>query len=146
METQRLKRMSNKAYYILIINEVCKMANNFEYVELFMDGLDEQMAQESVTGWLEANAGQVIYNGGKEVKIPKMSTSGLGDYSRETGYAQGSVSLSYETRKLTQDRGRKFSIDSMDVNESNFVANVTNVMGTFQKTQVLPEIDKLCVA
>ena len=115
--------------------------NTIAYATLFQKALDEAAVKGLTSGWMEANAGQVIYNGGKEVKIPKMSTSGLGDYSRETGYAQGSVSLSYETRKLTQDRGRKFSIDSMDVNESNFVANVTNVMGTFQKTQVLPEID-----
>ena len=115
--------------------------NTIAYATLFQKALDEAALKGLTSGWMEANAGQVIYNGGKEVKIPKMSTSGLGDYSRETGYAQGSVSLSYETRELTQDRGRKFSIDSMDVNESNFVANVTNVMGTFQKTQVLPEID-----
>ena len=32
-------------------------------------------------------------------------------------------------------------LDSMDVNESNFVANATNAMGQFQSTKVVPEID-----
>ena len=28
--------------------------------------------QEAKTGWMEANAGQVIYNGGNTVKLPKI--------------------------------------------------------------------------
>ena len=42
---------------------------------------------------------------------------------------------------MTQDRGRTFQLDSMDINESNFIANAGNVMGTFQKEWVIPEID-----
>ena len=42
---------------------------------------------------MDANAGQVIYNGGSEVKIPKMSVQGLGDYDRDNGYQQGGVTV-----------------------------------------------------
>ena len=31
--------------------------------------------------------------------------------------------------KLTQDRGRKFSLDAVDVDETNFVATASTVMG-----------------
>ncbi len=44
------------------------------------------------------------------MKIPKMSVQGLGDYDRDNGYQQGGVTLEYETRRMTQDRGRKFSL------------------------------------
>ena len=115
--------------------------NTLATATLFQKTLDKAAVQDAVTGWMEGNAGQVIYNGGAEVKIPKMSVQGPGDYDRDEGYAQGSVTLEYETRKMTQDRGRKFQLDSMDVNENNFVTTAAAVMGEFQRTFVVPEID-----
>ncbi len=119
------------------------MANNFTngYATLFEQALDKLAIQEATTGWMESNAGRVQYNGGKTVKVPKMSLSGLGDYSRTDGYPQGAVTLGFETFEMTQDRGRQFFLDSMDVNETNFVASASNIMGEFQRTQVVPEID-----
>ena len=66
---------------------------------------------------------------------------GLGDYDRVKGFGAGSVELRFETRKMTMDRARTFSIDSMDVDETNFLATAANVMGEFQRTKVVPEID-----
>lgn len=116
-------------------------ANDINYAELFQTVLDQQIVQESVTGWMDANAGQVIYNGGKDVKVPKMTMTGLGDYNRATGYPEGSVNLEYETFTMTQDRATQFLLDQMDVNETNFVVNATTVMAEFQRTWVIPEID-----
>lgn len=119
------------------------MANVIEYAKIFMTELDKMALQEALTGWMEANAGQVIYNGGNEVKIPKLSVDGLGNYGRtgNTGFVLGDVNFSYETRTLTQDRGRKFVIDSNDVDETGFVLNASNIMGEFQRTKVIPELD-----
>ena len=72
----------------------------------FMNTLDKIAVQDAVTGWMDANAGQVIYRGGKEVKIPKLSVQGMGEYDRDDGYKQGSITMEYETRTMTQDRGR----------------------------------------
>ena len=115
--------------------------NTLQYSTNFQRSLDKAAVVGSTTGWMEANAGQVLYNGGAEVKIPKMSVNGLGDYDRDDGYVQGSVTLDYETRKVTQDRGRLFTLDAMDVNETNFVATAASVMGIFQDEHVIPEID-----
>lgn len=115
--------------------------NTLATATLFMTQLDKIAVQEAITGWMDANAGQVIYNGGSEVKIPKMSVQGMGDYDREAGYQRGSVTLEYETRKMTQDRGRLFQLDPMDINEANFIPTAGAVMGEFQRTQVVPEID-----
>ena len=115
--------------------------NTLQYSTNFQRSLDKAAVVGSTTGWMEANAGQVLYNGGAEVKIPKMSVNGLGDYDRDDGYVQGSVTLDYETRKMTQDRGRLFTLDAMDVNETNFVATAASVMGIFQDEHVIPEID-----
>lgn len=116
-------------------------ANDIDYASIFQTVLDQQMVQESVTGWMDANAGLLNYEGGKEIKIPKMTMTGLGDYSRSGGYPEGSVNLEYETREMTQDRGAQFLLDKMDVDETNFVANATTVMSEFQRLHVISEVD-----
>ncbi|MDO4275883.1 MAG: hypothetical protein Q4D16_19625 [Eubacteriales bacterium] len=115
--------------------------NTLATATLFQNTLDKVAIQEAVTGWMDSNAGQVLYNGGAEVKIPKMSVQGMGDYDRDNGYVQGGVTLEYETRKMTQDRGRKFQLDPVDINENNFVTTAASVMGEFQRMFVVPEID-----
>ena len=115
--------------------------NTMQYASVFMTELDKQLVEKSTTGWMEDNAAQVQYHGGAEVKIPKMTMSGLGDYDRNSGFAQGAVAVTYETRTLTQDRGRTFQLDAMDVDETNFAATAGAVMREFQNTKVIPEID-----
>jgi hypothetical protein len=115
--------------------------NTLEYAKLFQTQLDLQAEQQATSGWMEANAGQVIYNGGDEIKIPDIVVQGLGDYDRDNGFVQGSVTYKYQTHKLTMDRGRTFQLDAMDVDETNFGASAANVMSEFQRTQVIPEID-----
>lgn len=115
--------------------------NSMEYSQIFMAALDKQMVEGATSGWMEENAGQVKYNGGNEIKIPKMSMNGLSNYSRDDGFVQGSVTYEYELRKLTQDRGITFQLDAMDVDETNFGAAAGNVLGEFQRTKVVPEID-----
>ena len=66
---------------------------------------------------------------------------GMADYDRTNGFVQGSVNFQYETKKMTQDRGRSFSFDENDVDETNFVLTASTVMGEFQRTKVVPEID-----
>lgn len=117
------------------------MPNVLEYAKIFQQELDKQVVAQATSGWMEANAGMVKYNGGNECKIPKLTMDGLGDYDRTNGFVDGSVTLEFETKTLTQDRGRTFQLDRMDVDETNFVATAGAVMGEFQRTLVIPEID-----
>lgn len=122
------------------------MANTIAYATLFQDGLDRVLAQESVTNWAELNGNRVKYNGGNEVKIGKLDMSGLADYDRATGYEDGDVNLTWETHKFRYDRGRKFSIDAMDVDESNFLVTASDVMAEFVRTISVPEVDLIRIA
>lgn len=115
--------------------------NTLEYAQILQAKLDQKMVEASTSGWMEANAGQVIYNGGREVKVPVMELTGLKDYDRDKGYPEGSVTLSYQTLTMGMDRGTSFQLDAMDVNESNFIASATTVAGEFQREQVVPEVD-----
>lgn len=117
------------------------MANTIEYAKVFQKELDKQILEGATSGWMEENAAQVIYNGGAEIKMPKMSTQGLGSYDRDEGYTGGAVTYSFETFALSQDRGRRFRIDAVDVDESGFGLAAANVAAEFQRTKVIPEID-----
>ena len=115
--------------------------NTLQYSQQFQTVLDAQMLAGATSAFMEANAGQVKYDGGDTVHIPEISMQGLAKYDRDEGFNQGSVTLKFNPYKMTQDRGRTFQLDSMDVNETNFVATAGTVMGEFQRTQVIPEID-----
>lgn len=115
--------------------------NTLQYSQQFQTVLDAQMLASATSAFMEANAGQVKYDGGDTVHIPEISMQGLAKYDRDEGFNQGSVTLKFNHYKMTQDRGRTFQLDSMDVNETNFVATAGTVMGEFQRTQVIPEID-----
>ena len=115
--------------------------NTLEMAKIFQQSLDKQMGIEATSGWMESNAKNVKYNGGDTVRMPRISTTGMARYDRDEGFNQGSVTLSYDDYKLTQDRGRTFQLDSMDVDESNFIASAGTVMGEFQRLHVVPEVD-----
>lgn len=115
--------------------------NTLEMAKIFQQSLDKQMLVGATSGWMEANARNVKYNGGDTVKMPEITVGGLAKYDRDTGFNQGAVTLTYRDYTLTQDRGRTFQLDAMDVDETNFVANAGVVMGEFQRTQVIPEVD-----
>lgn len=122
------------------------MANTIAYATLFQNGLDKVLAQEATTNWAELNASRVKYEGGNEVKIGKLELDGLDDYNRASGYVAGDVNLTWETHQFRYDRGRKFSIDAMDVDESNFLVTATDVMGEFVRTISIPEVDLIRIA
>ncbi|MCQ4727393.1 hypothetical protein NE664_12140 [Anaerotignum faecicola] len=122
------------------------MANIIEYASLFEANLDLLAVQTLKTGFMDTNSSQIRYNGGSEVKVPVLKVQGLGNYSRENGYVDGSINLEYQTLTMSQDRGRKFLIDAMDVDETNFVATAGNIMGEFQRTMLVPEIDAYRIA
>lgn len=115
--------------------------NTLAYATKLQTALDMKAEAELTSSWMDANAGQVIYHGGRDIKIPKMSLTGLKDYDRDDGYAKGSVTLEYETMTMTMDRGTKFHLDEMDIDETNFLASATTVAGEFQRTKVVPEVD-----
>ena len=103
--------------------------------------LDKAAVAKATTGWMEVNSELVKYNGGAEVRIPSLDMDGMADYDRKNGFVEGDVEFKYQTRTMTQDRGRSFSFDENDVNETNFGLTASTVMAEFQDKKVVPEID-----
>lgn len=115
------------------------MANSIEYAKLFSSAMDEVALPGLTSGKMETT--NYKYSGGNEIKLPKMSVTGLSDYSRETGYKTGAITFAYETKTISQDRGVSFTLDVMDEDESGFVATAGAVTNELNKVEVAPEID-----
>ncbi len=118
------------------------MSLNLENISVKMtDELDQAVAQKSVTGFMADNNLRGKFVGAKTVMIPTMNISGLGDYDRDTGFVNGTVSVSAKPYTLTMDRGRSFQLDREDHDESGIADLAGQIMGEFVRTKVVPEVD-----
>lgn len=103
--------------------------------------LDETYRENAKTAALESDAALAKEGANaNEIVIPKLSMDGLADYSRNSGYVDGNVSLSWQTVKFSYERGRMFSVDAMDNEESQSIA-FGALAGEFVRTKAVPELD-----
>lgn len=103
--------------------------------------LDKAIVQKSVTGFLTDNAMRAKFVGAGTVLIPDVELQGLGDYDRDTGAPQGSITLKTTPYTLTMERGRSFVLDEQDADESGVPGLAGQIMGEFVRTKVIPEMD-----
>jgi len=117
------------------------MANAITKFKNYIDLLDEVYKNASLTSVLDGDSSLVRAGANaNEIVIPKISMDGLGDYSRNSGYVNGSVTLTNETVAFNYDRGRAFSIDAMDNEETAGVA-FGRLSSEFIRTKTVPEVD-----
>lgn len=117
------------------------MANSIDKITKYIAELDKMYKYMSKTAVLDAAPAQVRQaDAANQIKIAKMTLQGLGDYDRNTGYVSGDVTLDWETHTFTQDRGRKFSVDAMD-NEETANLSFGMLAGEFVRTKTIPEFD-----
>ena len=121
------------------------MANSINYAAVFNRILDEKFYILPRTMWMENTNPGLVWEGGKEIKIPMLGMDGLGTMS---GYKapDGDLNLEWETKVLEWYRGRNFSIGRYDVDETNFALTVGNALKVFLNSKVIPEIDCLRIA
>lgn len=117
------------------------MANAIELATKFIPMLDEVYKAASLTAKLDG-AAELAQQGANanELIIPMLDMQGLGDYSRNGGYVDGDVTLTNETVKCNFDRGRMFTVDTMDDLETAGIA-FGRLAGEFIRTKVVPELD-----
>jgi len=117
------------------------MANTIALAKKYVAMLDEVYKLAALTADLESDASLTREGANtNEIVIPKMTLQGLADYSRSGGYVAGDMTLAWETVAFNFDRGRKFSIDSMD-NEETIGVAFGRLAGEFLRTKVVPELD-----
>lgn len=122
------------------------MANNIAKFKKYIDLLDEVYKVNAKTSVLDGDTTLVRAGANAdEIIIPKMSLDGLADYSRNSGYVNGDVTLTNETVKFNYDRGRAFTVDAMDNEETAGVA-FGKLSSEFLRTKVVPEVDAFRLA
>lgn len=117
------------------------MPNSIALAKIYTTMLDEVYKQASLSSVLDG-AAELMREGynADEIVIPMLDMQGLGKYTRNEGYVNGDVTLSWETVKTNFDRGRMFSVDELDNIETGGIA-FGRLAGEFIRTKVVPELD-----
>ncbi len=91
------------------------MANSIEFARNYVSVIDKVYQRAAVSHVL--NSGPRMVRAGhnaKEIMIPRISVTGLGDCVRNVGYKTGSINYSFETVTLDYDRGIRLFADVME--------------------------------
>lgn len=115
------------------------MPNTITLAEKFVPVIDGIYKKASLTSILDATT-KPDFSGVNTVKVMKVTTTGLGDYSKENGYAKGNATLEWEALALKEDRSAELSVDRMD-NEETLGQAFGMVMNEFIRVNVAPEVD-----
>ena len=117
------------------------MPNSISLFKKYIDMLDEVYKVSAKSSVLDID-GSLVRAGANanEVVIPKISMDGLADYSRSSGYVNGNVTFTNETVQFNYDRGRAFTVDAMDNEETAGLA-FGKLSSEFIRTKVVPEMD-----
>lgn len=115
------------------------MANAITLAEKFVPVIDGIYKKASLTSVLDA-ATKPDFSGVNTVKVMKVTTTGLGDYSKQNGYAKGNATLTWEAMTLNEDRSAELEVDRMD-NEETLGQAFGMVMNEFIRVNVAPEVD-----
>ena len=117
------------------------MPNNIETIKNYGAAqLDEIFVAEAKSAILEAAPELLRFINAKTVLLPDIVMSGLGDYSRTTGFPTGSVTVTWTPYVLQMDRGQSLLVDAMDDEETAGVA-FGKLSTEFLRTKVIPEVD-----
>ena len=119
--------------------------NNIELSTVYLPLFDEAYKQECKTSILEGDEFTVQKGSNGELKIAKLDMDGLGDFSRNSGYTQGSTSFVWETVKYDKERSQDLRIDRLD-NDENISKPFAKLSGEFMRTKVAPETDAARIA
>lgn len=117
------------------------MANSIALISKYVPLLDEVYKLASKSSVLDGDSALTQAGANtNEIKFPKLTMDGLANYSRNAGYVSGDVTLTWETAQFNYDRGRAFTVDAMDNEETAGIA-FGKLASEFVRTKVAPELD-----
>ena len=114
-------------------------SNNIAFARNYTSVIDEVYQRASVSGVL--NSGRRMVRAGhnaKEILIPKISVTGLGNYTRNVGYKTGAITYEFETKTFNYDRGIRLFANVMDVEEAGVNDCFVEAGAELQRTQERP--------
>lgn len=114
---------------------------SINYAALYSPVIDQALVATLTSRLMQADASDFRYEGGAEIYVNTVTTPGLGDYSRSTGYPTGALSSEWVKYTFEKDRGVRINIDKFDVDETNFTVTVANAVKVMRENDSDPEID-----
>ncbi len=123
------------------------MANDIAAIRRYTTILDRVYQREATSSCLNSPARMArAGRNAREIMVPKIAVTGLGDYTRNVGYRTGSIDFSYETKQFNYDRGIRLMADVMDVEEAGVMDCFVQAGAELERTQVAPEADAFTYA
>lgn len=116
------------------------MSNSIALITKYLPIVDKVYKLSSKTSILDNTALSRESEMANQIYLASMVLQGLGDYDRNTGYVDGDATISWLIHQFTQDRGRRFIIDTLDNLETAGIA-FGQLVGEFLRTKVIPEVD-----
>jgi hypothetical protein len=116
------------------------MPNTIEKSKKYLDMVTELYRKDSLTADLETKVVKFDPSNANIVNMLEITTQGLGDYVRDTGYPTASVNSVWKPYQLTQDRGVRFPLDRADAEET-LGMTIGAIAGDFTKEWLKPELD-----
>lgn len=122
------------------------MANNIALAKKYTPLIDEKYKKEAVTTILNSPASWIRQGANThEILYRHVSVNGLGDYSRNSGYTNNSVTVEWKSAEFNYDRGTKITMDEMD-NEETMGDSYLVAQNELQTSKVAPEGDAFTFA
>lgn len=116
------------------------MANSIQLAKKFLAILAAVYKADSKTSMLDAMTQNIEFAAANTVNVLKMTLVGLGNYSRTSGYPSGDITAEWVPMVLAAERGRGFTLDRMD-NEETLGVVLGSLIREWMRTHVAPEVD-----
>lgn len=116
------------------------VSNSIGLAQKYLPILDEIYKEGAKSSILDTAEYNVRWIGAKTIQLFNSASVGLGNYNRNAGFQVGDVTQAWENYALAIDRGRSFSIDAMDDDETLGMA-FASLLGEFERVHVVPEVD-----
>lgn len=125
------------------------MNGTLSYATEYLSELSQWFPRVLMFGDLYAtpNNNRYRWTGSKTIEIPSIRTSGRTNGDRDSiGTAQRNYDNAWEPKTLSRHRKWSTLVHPRDIDETNYVASISNITQVFNETQKFPEMDAYTIS
>lgn len=122
---------------------------NLNYAQQYSQALAQSFPYVLYFGALYNTSNNSLYKvtGADTIKIPVLSTTGRQDANRDSiATPARNYNNNWETKVLTNQRKWSTLVHPMDINQTNYVASISNITKVYNEEQKFPEMDAYTVS
>ena len=122
---------------------------SLNYAKTYQEKLAQLWPEKLYFGALYSseNNGKFRWNGGNTVCIPHITVGGRVDANRDTiAAASRNYDNDWEVKTLRNCRKWSTLVHPLDIDQTNYAANIENITAVYNREQKFPEMDAYCVS